>query len=80
MYNYLEKGKTDISIFSYKKSRESMVMYGGEPVFSAGYRAVVRADSRIKISSLADFDQFRLGHLVGLKYSGDYFQYIQKRE
>ncbi len=80
MYAYLENGKLDISIFSYKKSRESFVTFGKEPLFTSGYRPIVLANSQITINSLKDFDSLRVGHLAGLKYSRSFLEYIEKRE
>jgi polar amino acid transport system substrate-binding protein len=79
MYFYLEKGDIDIALFSYRKSREDLVFYGKEPLFSSGYRPVVRKYSGISIQSLKDFDPLRLGHLAGLRYSPEFFEYVRKR-
>ncbi len=79
MYAYLEKGEIDLALFSYKKSREEFLHYGREPLFISGYRPVVRADSGIQIQSISDFDGLKLGHLAGLKYSRDFFSYLEKR-
>ncbi|MFC1850860.1 substrate-binding periplasmic protein [candidate division CSSED10-310 bacterium] len=79
MHHYMEQGKLDIAIYSYKKSREAYLIYGQEPLFSAVYRPIVRADSDIKISSISDFDNYKLGHLAGLQYSDEFFEYTMKR-
>lgn len=79
MYSYLEEGKLDIALFSYKESRESMLYFGHEPLFVSGYRPVVRAGSKIRIRDLTDFDNLRIGHLAGLKYSESFLSYIDKR-
>jgi len=80
MYAYLETGKIDIALFSYKKKREAIVHYGKEPIFSSGYRAVVLADSDIQIRDIKDFDKLRIGHLAGLRYSKSFLEYIEKRK
>jgi ABC-type amino acid transport substrate-binding protein len=80
MYSYLETGKLDIALFSYKKSREALVEYGREPIFSSGYWPIVRADSDIRIESLSDFDGLKLCHLAGLRYSKEFLEYIKKRQ
>lgn len=80
MYDYLEKGKLDVALFSYKKSRESFLLYGKEPLFYSGYRPVVLAGDDIEIRSIRDFDSLRLGHLAGLKYSGEFLAYVENRE
>ena len=78
MYSYMEKGKLDIALFSYKKERESFLVYGKEPLFTSGYRPVVLTGSDIKIRSLTDFDTLRIGHLAGLKYSRSFLEYVEK--
>ena len=79
MYTYLEKGELDIALFSYRKSREALVHFSREPLFASGYRPVVRAGGGIQIRSLADFENLRIGHLAGLKYSESFLAYIEKR-
>lgn len=80
MYAYLEKGLIDIAVFSHKKERESFLLYGKEPLFSSGYRPVVRAGSNIRIAAIKDFDGLRLGHLAGLRYSKAFKAYVEQRE
>ncbi|MBU1565829.1 MAG: transporter substrate-binding domain-containing protein [Proteobacteria bacterium] len=80
MYSYIQNGQIDVAIFSQNKEREAFVTYGKEPLFVSGYRPVVLASSNITINSLKDFDKLRLGHLAGLKYSADFFEYVQKRQ
>lgn len=79
MRKYMEEGELDINIYSYKKSRESFLVYGKEPIFKAGYRPVVLAESNIKIDSIEDFDPLLLGHLLGLRYSPKFYDYVQDR-
>ncbi len=79
MFTYLEEGKVDVSVFSYKKEREEFLFYGKEPLFSSGYRPVVLAGKNIQIRTLQDFDKLRLGHLEGLKYSKEFYDYIESR-
>lgn len=80
MYSYLQNGEIDICIFSYNKERDDFLLYAREPLFVSGYRPVVRSGQDIQISSLKDFDSLRIGHLAGLKYSKDYFEYIENRK
>lgn len=80
MYSYLEKGRLDIALFSYKEEREEFVYYGSEPIFTSSYRPVVRKGSGIEIQTLADFDPLRLGHLAGLRYSPAFLDYVKERE
>lgn len=80
MYAYLKEGKIDLAIFSRKREREKFVHYAQEPIFSSGYRPVVRHDSAITITTLSDFDTLRLGHLAGLKYSPAFLSYLNARK
>lgn len=80
MYAYLQQGEIDIALFSHRKEREDFVMYGKESLFASSYRPVVRQDSDIKILTLNDFDNLRIGHLAGLKYSPTFQEYIVRRE
>lgn len=79
IFAYLEEGKADVSVFSYKKEREDFLFYGKEPLFASGYRPVVLAGKNIQIRTLQDFDKLRLGHLEGLKYSKNFYEYIELR-
>lgn len=79
MRKYMEEGKLDINIYSYRPSRESFLVYGKESIFSAGYRPVVRKNQNITINSIADFDKYQLGHLLGLRYSPEFYEYVMLR-
>jgi len=76
----METGELDINVYSYDKSREAWLIFGKEPIFAAEYRPVVRADSKIVIKKVEDFDTLRLGHLAGLVYSPEFLAYIEKRQ
>lgn len=80
MYAYLKSGEIDLAMFSYRADRDTMLHYGREPLFTSGYRPVVRAGESISITTLHDFDKLRLGHLAGLKYSPEFYQYIMERQ
>ncbi|MDQ3234557.1 MAG: transporter substrate-binding domain-containing protein [Pseudobdellovibrionaceae bacterium] len=56
MQHLMQSGEIDINFFSYKKERETFVIFGKELAFASGYRPVVKKDSRITIRSIADFD------------------------
>ncbi len=79
MFTYLEEGKIDMNVLSYKKERESFLVYGKEPMFASGYRPVMLAEKNIPISTFQDFDKLRLGHLEGLKYSQAFYDYVESR-
>jgi len=80
MYNSMKMGSSDINIFSHKDERDEFVYYSKEPLFKAQYKPFVRKTSKITINKIEDFDQLRLGHLSGIKYSPKFFEYIEKRK
>jgi polar amino acid transport system substrate-binding protein len=49
-------------------------------MLTSSYRPIVRADSDITIKNISDFDQYRLGHTIGLRYSKEFYDYILKRK
>lgn len=76
----MEQGTVDLNLFSYKTEREKIVDFGKEVMFTSSYRPFVRADSPISIKAISDFDRLRLGHTIGLRYSKDFYDYVQKRK
>lgn len=80
MRKYMEEGKLDINVYSHRPSRESFLIYGKEPIFSASYRPVVRKGSDININSIRDFENYHLGHLLGLRYSPEFYEYVMLRQ
>ena len=76
----MEQGLIDVNIYSYKKAREEFLYFGKEKIFQSSYVPFVRADSSIKINKISDFDPLKLGHLIGLRYSEEYYDYIQTRK
>jgi polar amino acid transport system substrate-binding protein len=77
MWGSIQSGELDINIFSYRPDRESMLHYGKEPIYTASYRPVVRASSKLSIESIQDFRGLKLGHLAGLKYSPEFLSYVE---
>lgn len=80
MRKYIENGTIDTNIFSYKKERANFLLFGKEPLFSLSYRPITLKNSTITIDSLSSFDNLRLGHLAGLRYSTEFLHYIEKRQ
>lgn len=76
----MEQGTLDINIFSYKKEREKILDFGKEVMLTSRYVPIIRADSNITIKKISDFDQYRLGHTIGLRYSREFYDYILKRK
>lgn len=75
----MQEGFIDIHTYSYSKGRESFVDYGHQELFRTEYRPFVLADSRIQIHSVTDFDKLRLGHIIGLRYSPEFMNYVEGR-
>ena len=73
---FMEKGEIDITVYSYLADRESILYYSKEPIFSADYAFMVRADSDIVINKLADLAPYRIGHLAGLTYTPELLKII----
>jgi polar amino acid transport system substrate-binding protein len=75
----MQEGFIDIHTYSYSAARESFVDFGHQELFRTQYQPFVRADSGIRITSLADFDGLRLGHIIGLRYSPTFMKYVEER-
>jgi polar amino acid transport system substrate-binding protein len=80
MQSEIQQGLLDINFFSYKKEREDFVLFSAEPAFRTGYRPIVLKGSGVSIKQLSDFDRYRLGHTIGLRYSNDFHEYIKQRK
>lgn len=80
MRRNMETGELDINVYSYEPDRESFLLFGKEPIFVSEYQPVVRADSPIRITKIADFEGLRLGYLSGLVYSPEFKDYVEKRQ
>lgn len=79
MWAFMERGALDVNVMSFRDDRLDLVRYGAEPIFRAGYRLVVRADDPRPVASLADLAAHRVGHLRGLRYSDDFFAYLERQ-
>jgi len=78
-HHYMDKGKIDITVYSYRQSREQILLYSTEPIFSSEYGFLVRADSDINIEKLADVKPLQIGHLAGLTYTPEYMKIIEEK-
>jgi len=76
---YMQSGEVDISIYSYKKSREDFVIYSKQPMFISDYGFVVRADSNIDINHLNDLSPYVIGHLAGLSHTPEIMNIIDMK-
>jgi polar amino acid transport system substrate-binding protein len=75
----MQEGFIDIHSYSYNPARESFVEFGHQELFRTEYRPFVRADSTIRIQGIPDFDKLRLGHIIGLRYSPAFMNYVETR-
>jgi polar amino acid transport system substrate-binding protein len=76
----MEQGTVDFNLFSYKKEREKVVQFGKDVMLTSRYVPIARADSDVAIKNINDFDRYRLGHTIGLRYSQEFYDYILKRK
>jgi polar amino acid transport system substrate-binding protein len=78
-HHYMKEGILDITVYSYKKSREEILHYASEPIFNSEYGFLVRADSKIKINNLDDILPYQIGHLDGLTYTPEYMEIVNQK-
>jgi len=76
---YMQSGKIDISVYSFKKSRKEFLIYGKQPMFVSDYGFLVRADSNIEIKQLSDLTPLTIGHLAGLSHTPEIMSIIDKK-
>ncbi len=79
MFSYLEEGKIDVNIMSFNRQRDRYARYGEETIFVSSYHPFVLAEREIQITSLHGFDDLKLGHLAGLRYSPELLAYVEAR-
>lgn len=79
MRSYIESGKIDVHIYSYKPTRESFLYFGKEPIFKSSYKPFINKKAPFEIASIEDFKGLRIGHLQGLKYSHEYLSYLESK-
>jgi polar amino acid transport system substrate-binding protein len=72
MHKYIQEGKIDTNIFSFKPERVEYLVFGNEAIFKASYRIITRSDEDRQISKITDLENMRLGHLAGLTYSDEF--------
>ena len=78
-HHYMKEGILDITVYSYKKSREEILHYASEPIFISEYGFLVRADSNIDIKKLNDLLPYQIGHLDGLTYTPEYMDIVNQK-
>lgn len=76
---FMRSGAIDLTVYSYKPSREEFVVYAKEPLFNSEYGFVVAANSGISISSLSDLEPYVIGHLSGLSHTPELLSLINKK-
>ncbi|MDT0602307.1 substrate-binding periplasmic protein [Thalassotalea castellviae] len=76
----MASGELDISVYSYKKSREDFVIYGAEPIFFSQYGFASNSQDDITINKLDDIKQYQLGHLAGLAHTQELMKIIEEKK
>jgi ABC-type amino acid transport substrate-binding protein len=76
---YMQSGKLDISLYSYKKEREAFLVYSKVPVFTTEYGFAIRADSHINIQKIEDLEPLIIGHLAGLTHTPELLAMIEQK-
>lgn len=77
---YMQSGELDISVYSYKKERESFVFYGKEPIFISNYGFASKTGDNIEIKNLEDIKKYQFGHLDGLAHTKALMEIIKEKE
>jgi ABC-type amino acid transport substrate-binding protein len=75
----MQSGELDISVYSYKKERESYVIYGSEPIFFSNYGFASKKQGNITIKQLDDIKQYQFGHLAGLAHTKELMKIIEDK-
>lgn len=76
---YMQSGRLDISIYSYKPDREAFIDFGKVPIFTSEYGFAVNAKSDIEINSLDDLDPLMIGHMPGLSHTPELMEIIEEK-
>ncbi len=77
---YMQSGELDVSVYSYKKSREQFVVYGKEPIFKSQYGFASRASDKIIITNINDVYKYRFGHLAGLAHTPELMKIVEEKK
>jgi polar amino acid transport system substrate-binding protein len=77
---YMASGELDVSIYSYKKDRESFVSYGKETLFSTNYGFASKQGTNVSINQLSDLNRYKIGHLAGLSHTKGIMEIINRKE
>lgn len=77
---YMSTGELDISVYSYKKSREAFVIYGKEPIFITEYGFASKKSDNLTINQLSDVTRYTIGHLAGLAHTPELTQIIEQKK
>lgn len=76
---YMQSGELDISVYSFKSSREKFVVYGKEPLFISEYGFATRRADNIVINQLSDITSYKFGDLSGLSHTPELNEIINKK-
>lgn len=77
---YMQTGDLDISVYSYKNDRDSIVYYGKEPIFTSTYALASNKDNKLDIQKLDDLNNYVIGHLSGLTHTPEILEIIESKK
>lgn len=77
---YMEHGDIDVTVYSYRKTREKFLLYSKESIFRSNFGFMVKANSGIVINDLKDLAPFKIGRLAGLSYTPELMAIIKNKE
>lgn len=77
---YMQAGELDISVYSFKKDRESFVHYGSESLFISHYGFVSKKSDQLILEKLEDVKKYTFGHLAGLSHTPELTEILRLKE
>lgn len=77
---YMQAGELDISVYSYKKERESFVHYGKEPLFISKYGFASKKSDNLVLENIEDVKKYTFGHLAGLSHTPELTDILRLKE
>ena len=75
---YMQSGELDVTIYSYKQSREAFVVYGKEPLFITKYGFVSLVNDKVEINQLSDLYKYQFGNLAGLSHTPEITEIVEE--
>lgn len=78
-YQYMQQGVIDLTVYSFKKSRENFLYYGKESIFKTEFVFITKANSLFEINNLSDLKPLKIGYLLGLTYTPELMNIIEEK-